>query len=326
MNKQPLVSIIIPYLNAERFIAETIESVLAQSYNDWELLLVDDGSTDSSAAIAERYERQHPRKLRCLEHANHQNRGLSATRNLGISRARGEFIAFLDADDVWLPHKLARQMTILDSQPEAMMVYGPSQKWFSWTGNPEDMQRDFVYALGIPPDTLMKPPSLLALCLERRAITPCPSNILLRRAAVERVGGFEESFCGMYQHCEDQAFLAKVYASAPVFVASECWDRYRQHPQSISSKTKQSGDGYYVWQFYLNWLEAYLVKSGVADASVWRALEKELLPYRHPRRLRLQKAGRRSVEKLKAFLRLVAHQSLPAPVRRRLRSQWQHIK
>ena len=326
MNKQSLISIIIPYLNAGRFIEEAIESVLAQSYGEWELLLVDDGSTDKSTAIARRYAEQYPHKVRCLEHAGHENRGLSATRNLGISEARGEYIAFLDADDVWLPEKLARQMAILDSQPAAMMVYGPSQKWFSWTGSPADAQRDFVYALGIPADTLMKPPSLLALCLERRAITPCPSNILLRREAVERVGGFEESFCGMYQHCEDQAFLAKVYASVPVFVAGECWDRYRQHPQSISSKTKQSGDGYYVWQFYLNWLEAHLMKSGVNDASVWRALEKELMPYRHPMRLRLQKAARRSGEGVKAFLRLVAHQSLPAPLRRRLRSQWQHIK
>jgi glycosyltransferase involved in cell wall biosynthesis len=326
MNKPALVSIIIPFLNVEQFIEEAIESVLAQSYAAWELLLVDDGSTDASTEIAQRYERQFSRKVFYLEHAGHQNRGQSAARNLGISRARGEFIAFLDADDVWLPHKLERQMAILSSQPEAGMVYGPSQKWFSWTGSPVDRQRDFVYALGIPPDTLMAPPSLLALCLARQAITPCPSNILLRRQTVERVGGFEESFCGMYLHCEDQAFLAKVYASAPVFVAGECWDRYRQHPQSVSSKTKQSGEGYYVWQFYLNWLEAYLIKSGLDDVGVWRALKKELLPYRHPARLRLQNVTRRWVEKVKTLSRWVAHRSLPAPIRRRMRASWQHLK
>src|SRR5689334_21837766 len=125
MNEQSLVSIIIPFLNAERFIEDAIESVRAQSYDAWELLLVDDGSTDSSTRLAQRYAQQHPQKVRYLQHDRHQNRGLSASRNLGISEARGEFIAFLDADDVWLPHKLARQRAILDSQPEAAMVYGP---------------------------------------------------------------------------------------------------------------------------------------------------------------------------------------------------------
>jgi glycosyltransferase involved in cell wall biosynthesis len=320
MNKQALVSVIIPFLNAEKYICEAIESVLAQSHGEWELLLVDDGSTDSSTQIARQYERQHTRKVRYLEHAGHRNRGLSATRNLGISAARGEFIAFLDADDAWLPHKLERQMAILDSQPEAAMVYGPSQKWFSWTGRPEDLQRDYQYDLGIPPARLMKPPSLLALCLERQAITPCPSNILLRRAAVEQVGGFEERFRGKYQHCEDQAFLAKIYTNAPVFVSDQCWDRYRQHPDSISAVTKKSGDGYYVWRFYLNWLEDYLIRQGVSDDRVWRALEKELAPYRHTRQSGLGGVARRSAGKVKSFLMRLAHQSLSPAVRHRLRS------
>lgn len=326
MNKHSLVSVIIPFLNAEKYIHEAIESVLAQSYGEWELLLVDDGSTDSSTQTARQYERQHRRTVRYLEHAGHQNRGLSATRNLGISAARGEVIAFLDADDLWLPHKLERQMAILDSQPEAAMVYGPSQKWFSWTGRPEDVQRDYQYDLGIPPARLMKPPSLLALCLERQAITPCPSNILLRRAAVEQVGGFEESFRGMYQHCEDQAFLAKIYANAPVFVSDECWDRYRQHADSISAVTKKSGDGYYVWQFYLNWLEDYLTRQGVRDDRVWRALEKELAPYRHSRQWGLGSVARRSVGKMKSLLRRLARQSQFTAVRHRLRSLRQNYR
>jgi glycosyltransferase involved in cell wall biosynthesis len=319
MNNQSLISVIIPFLNAERFMEEAIESVLVQSYTEWELLLVDDGSTDTSTQIALRYAKQYPQHVRYFQHDGHQNRGLSPSRNLGISKAKGEYIAFLDADDVWLPRKLERQMAILDSQPEAAMVYGPSQKWFSWTDDPTDAQRDFVYELGIPPCILMKPPSLLALCLQRKAITPCPSNILLRREVVERVGGFEESFCGMYQHCEDQAFLAKVYASATVFVSDECWDRYRQHPESISFRTKKSGDGYYVWQFYLNWLERYLLQRGIKDKTVWKALEKELLPYRHAMRLRFQNSTRKSLGEINSFLRLIAHHVIPASVRRRLR-------
>src|SRR5262249_36292098 len=141
---KPLVSIIIPFLNAEKFLQETIESVFTQTYTNWEILLVDDGSIDSSTSIAQRYAEQSPSEVRYLEHANHQNQGVCASRNLGVSKARGKYIALLDADDVWLPHKLEQQVAILESQPEAGMVYGASQYWYGWTGVIEDAQRDFV--------------------------------------------------------------------------------------------------------------------------------------------------------------------------------------
>src|SRR5215208_3477198 len=120
-NEAPRVSVITIFFNAEEFFAEAIESVLAQSYSDWELLLVDDGSTDRSTEIAQSYASLYPQRVRYLELAGHQNRGMSASRNLGISSARGALIAFLDADDIWLPYKLDEQVAILSSQPEAAM-------------------------------------------------------------------------------------------------------------------------------------------------------------------------------------------------------------
>ena len=78
-----MISVIIIFLNAERFIEEAIESVFDQNYGDWELLLVDDGSSDASSAIARRYTEQHPEKVYYFEHAGHENRGMSASRNLG---------------------------------------------------------------------------------------------------------------------------------------------------------------------------------------------------------------------------------------------------
>lgn len=161
MSSELLVSVIIIFLNAEKFIEGVIKSVFAQTYDHWELLLVDDGSTDTSTDIALRYAEQFPEKVRYLEHANHQNRGMSASRNLGIRNAKGEYIAFLDADDVWLPHKLERQVAILGSQPEVAMVYGLVLYWYSWTGNPEDTQRDVPSKLLVQPNTLVKPPTLL---------------------------------------------------------------------------------------------------------------------------------------------------------------------
>src|SRR5262245_17309516 len=162
MRSKPLVSVIIIFLNTDRFIQESIESVFAQTYDGWELLLVDDGSSDASSAIAHGYAEQHPHKVRYLEHAGHQNRGMSASRNLGIRHATGEYIALVDADDVWLSHTLEQQVAILESHPTAAMVYGPLQWWYSWTANPEDRQRDYVEKLGVPPNTLIEPPTLLS--------------------------------------------------------------------------------------------------------------------------------------------------------------------
>jgi glycosyltransferase involved in cell wall biosynthesis len=99
----PLVSVIIIFLDEERFIQEAIESVFAQTYSHWELLLVDDGSKDASTQIARRCAETNPGRVRYLEHEDHRNRGMSASRNLGLQHAKGDFIAFLDADDVWLP-------------------------------------------------------------------------------------------------------------------------------------------------------------------------------------------------------------------------------
>jgi glycosyltransferase involved in cell wall biosynthesis len=270
VNGEPLVSCIVIFLDTERYIEEAIESVFAQTYESWELLLVDDGSTDGSTDIARRYAQRHPGKVRYLEHPGHQNRGMSATRNLGISHAKGDYIAFLDADDVWLPRKLEEQVAILGSHPEVGMVYGAKQYWYSWTGDPRDARRDFVASLGIQTDSLFEPPALLSLLYPLGiASLPHTSSLLLRREVVERLGGYEDRFKGMY---EDQAFLVKVYLKETVYVASECWNRYRQHPASWFAVAHRSGEARSAWLALLNWLEEYLSEQGVEDPEVWKLL------------------------------------------------------
>src|SRR5262245_53982480 len=91
---KPLVTAITIFLNEERFFEEAIQSVFNQTYDRWELLLVDDGSTDGSTQIARRCAERFPDKVRLLEHPRHENRGMSASRNLGLEYARGEFVAF----------------------------------------------------------------------------------------------------------------------------------------------------------------------------------------------------------------------------------------
>ena len=126
MRREPLVTAIMIFCDAERFMDEAIASVCAQTWRNWELVLVDDGSTDGSTAIARRWVERHPDRVRYFEHPGHANLGMSESRNLGVGHARGDYVAFLDADDVWLPHKLAMQVGILEAHPDVSMVYGPS--------------------------------------------------------------------------------------------------------------------------------------------------------------------------------------------------------
>lgn len=321
MSDTSFVSVIIPFFNAEKYLNETIDSVLAQTYDAWELLLVDDGSTDGSSAIARSYAERAPAKVRYIEHDGHKNRGVCASRNVGIREARGEYIALLDADDLWFPHKLARQVDIMETQPEAGMVFGPSEYWYSWLDQAEVNEQDYVQDHAVAPNTLFQPPALTTLSYPLgSAPTPCPSNLMFRRELALRIGGFEEAFTGKYQLYEDQAFLAKVYLNAPVFVSDECWDRYRQHPESCVAVVNNAGQYHMVRHYFLNWLEAYLAKQGIADGAVLRGLRHALWPYRHPTLNRLDEGRKHAVKWSKRRAKKIAKQTLPVSVRRKLRA------
>ena len=295
MNHRPLVSVVIIFLNEERFLEEAVASVFAQTYDAWELLLVDDGSTDASTDIARRYAARYSDKVRYLDHEGHRNRGMSATRNLGVRHAQGSLVAFLDADDVWEPHKLKEQVALMEAYPDAGMICGTSLYWRSWTREPGD--EDIAIAVGAPPDTLVAPPGLmLTLYPLGDGAAPCPSSLLIRRAVIERVGGFEEHFRGDHQLYEDQGFLAKVYLRTPVYVASACWDRYRQHPASCVSSVTEAGRYHDVRCYFLAWLERYLAAEGEEGSAAWRRLQRALWPYRHPKLVRLSARTRRIVQ------------------------------
>lgn len=282
MSSDSLVSVVVIFLNAERFLEETVRSVLDQTYQQWELLLVDDGSMDASTEIAQRHAAQDPGRVRYLEHPGHRNRGKGASRNLGIRHARGKYIAFLDADDVWLPQKLAEQVSILDSQPYAGMLYGNTLYWHSWTQSPGDMQRDCMPRLGIQTGVVIEPPGLLPLFLRGRAAVPCTCSILVRRSVADQIGGFDETFTGVHNIYEDQAFYAKVCLEHPVYVSNACWDRYRQHSDASIAVARKMGHLVAARQFFLRWLEEYLVEQREKDPDVWRALRRELWRMRYP--------------------------------------------
>lgn len=113
MEKEPLVSIIAPLYNSEKFIAETIESVLAQTYKNWEMLIVNDCSKDNGAKIAEEYSKK-DKRIKLFN--NEKNEGVSFTRNRAIDLSNGKYIAFLDSDDLWHKEKLEKQIGMMEEK------------------------------------------------------------------------------------------------------------------------------------------------------------------------------------------------------------------
>lgn len=309
MGSVPHVSVITPFFNAEAFLAEAIDSVLAQTYPSWELVLVDDGSTDRSTAIARAYADRYPEKIRYCEHEGHRNRGKSTSRNLGLTHARGRYVTFLDADDVFLSHKLERQVALLDANPHAAMVYGRTQYWYSWTGKPQDRKRDTISTLGVKAGHLFQPPLLMVRFLQDGGMVPCLCALLVRREVIRAVGGFDESIQHLY---EDQVFLAKVCLAMPVLVEDGVGERYRQHPESSSALAMRNRQYHPLWpnparHMFLRWLADYVQENSIHDRPLERALCAQLRPYRYPRLYSWLTPLRYVCCLARGYLRLVGH-------------------
>jgi glycosyltransferase involved in cell wall biosynthesis len=278
LDETPRVSVITIFLNGDRFIVEAIESVLAQDFQSFELILVDDGSTDGSTAIASRYAERYPDRIRYLDHPGHANRGMSASRNRGLGVARGQYIAFIDADDVWSPNKLREQVAIMDTHPDVGMLCGAVRYWRSWEGGEDTVVKTgHIWNVPVP-----APQASHALYPLGTAAAPCPSDIMLRADLVASLGGFEEHFTGPRQMYEDQGFLAKLYLAAPVFFSDRVWLDYRQHDASIVAQVKRDGRQHEVRRYFLTWFEAYLSQQPEVDPAVSKSLRRALLRYRHP--------------------------------------------
>lgn len=313
MPRRHLVSVVIIFLNEERFLEEAIASVMGQTYEHWELLLVDDGSTDGSAHIAQQWAARSPGRVRYLTHPRGENRGMSLSRNLGIEQSRGELFALLDGDDAWLPDKLATQVALLDEHREAAMVYDAARIWYSWSSAPA-AEPDRLRGLGVAPGTFIRPPALVTAVLSREVETPGTCSLLMRREAVEAVGGFVGSFRGMY---EDQAFLMKMFLEFPVFVAGGSTSLYRQHAASACRRFEvaglyRAGRHHLAHQQFLEWFAGYVADKRVDDVRVLRALDDALLPYHHPWRHRLRAFDEQLTAGVKRPVRWVAHRLLPA--------------
>lgn len=292
MQTKPLVTVIIAFLNEEKFLPETIASVLAQTYQNWELLLVDDGSTNNSTDIAQQFATEYPDKIFYLEHDGHVNKGVCVSRNMGVKNAKGELVAILDADDVWLPEKLEKQVAIFQQHPELGLVAEGSTHWYSWNdATAEDIEipvgslykKNRVIRLPEHQDKIFEPQQLLSsLYPLSKGAAAGPCAWLLSKKAIIKAGGFEESFTKEYQLYEDQAFLCKIYLREKVYLSSACNNLYRQRPGSVVQWVNEKGHYHKVRGYFLNWLESYFRHHNVQNPKLHQLLNRALLPYRHP--------------------------------------------
>ena len=210
----PIISVIIPAYNAELTILETIASVQQQTLSDFELIVINDGSTDKTLELLGTV--QDPR----LKIYSYSNGGLPVARNRGIYNAIGDFISFLDADDLWTSDKLEKQLAALQKHPEAGVAY-------SWTCNMAEKGDSFY-----PGQSVSFEGNVYAKLLVGGNFISSGSNCLIRRLAIESVGEFDFAL----RSCEDWDFYLRLAARWPFIVVPKHQILYRQSSGAMSSK------------------------------------------------------------------------------------------
>lgn len=283
MTAGPSVTCIMIFLDGAAFIDEAIRSVVAQGDGvDWDLVLVDDGSNDGSTAIARRWA-DSDHRIRYIEHDGHANLGTGPSRSAGLTAARGDYVAFLDCDDVWLSSALPHSLRVFAHHPEADVVIGGAWRWHGWTGEHADSALDRLADI---PDavthTVIEPPALLA-DIYRSADAfrmPVICSVLIARAALLRVGGFDNSFRGLY---EDQVLYAKIALQLRAVVDPRPMALYRQHDSSVCRVAMDSGE----WQWtgpsepqrqFVEWLRTYIIENVGGDIASLDVVRRNLEP------------------------------------------------
>jgi glycosyltransferase involved in cell wall biosynthesis len=209
------VSVFIANFNYGRYIGKTLDSVLAQTYRDFEIVIVDDGSTDNSRDLLQDYQSRHPDKVRYSWHEGHINKGVTITSNVAIERSRGKYLAWTGSDDLWFPDKLEKQMLCFAANPDIGMVY-------SYANVIDEYDQPFPGLMGsdVSGNAFRK---LLA------GNVICASTVVIARDCLNKVGGFNESL--VYS---DWELFIRIAAKCRIGFVAEPLASYRVHGGNMS--------------------------------------------------------------------------------------------
>lgn len=224
MYKPRTVSVCITSYNHARYLPQTIDSVLSQTWPDLEVIIVDDGSSDSSHELLLTYQQRHPGKIRYYWHEGHANRGISASCNLAIEKAQGEYFAWLGSDDYWLPDKLAKQVKYLAEHPETGMVH-TSALTLDAAGN--------LYPVLNMHETVTTADAWKQLAVGNYI---CASTVLLVRARLDKVGAYLDE--GLV--FSDWELWIRISTKYPIGFISEPLAVYRVHGQNVSISAQKA--------------------------------------------------------------------------------------
>lgn len=281
----PRISVVMPAYNCAAFVEEATRSVLSQTFTDFELIIVDDGSTDGTCEILKQFAKEDSRiRLVCAEH-----QGLVAALNLGVSLARADLIARMDSDDVCLPNRFALQLEYLLAHPSAVAV-GTNAEMIDPDGDP----------LGIvTPD--FEPQELARKLIAGKSVKIWHPSILLRKDILQNVGGYRAK----YQHAEDFDLWLRMSEVGELHNLREVLLLYRQHPGSICAQQRPA--------------QRLAVKAAVIDAKRRRGVPQteEFIA-----QSKSQKNSAKVTDARARWVRIAIRHGRPATARKHLRSLW----
>jgi glycosyltransferase involved in cell wall biosynthesis len=235
MADRPLVSLVVPSYNVERYVADSIESALAQTYRPLEIVVIDDGSTDGTADVVRRY-LDRPEVV----YVHQQNRGLAGARNRGVDEAHGEFIGLLDADDLWLPDKVETCIDYLTAHPQIGWVTTDC-----FLMRDEQRTEDRYYGAFVP-DEFPEPRDQIATIALRNFMSVA---VIIRRELFERFGRFDE---GLRSSEDYDLWIRFLLGGTSVGRIARPLGYYRLRDDSLSA------DPLPQWQSHLTVLERHL--------------------------------------------------------------------
>lgn len=213
----PRVSVIVPCYNTGKYLRQALDSVLAQTYQDWEVILIDDGSTDNTAQVAADVRAQFGARLRYFYQ---RNRGLAVTRNTGFQQASGEFISFLDADDLYAPNRLQMGVEALDGYPDVGLIHSRVDRI--------DANGNFLEHPPTP-DSRFLSGRIARHIFTRKAHILCPS-IMFRKCCLVQAGDSDENLTVN----ADRDICFRIALHYPVFYIDKVLAHYRLHPNGMS--------------------------------------------------------------------------------------------